>query len=338
MTQYLKQLAATALLLLVPAAAAMASNQHLNLLAGTNLPVRISEHLNSEKANVGDSFHGTLAKAVVVNGSTLVPKGADVSGEVVQVERSGRLSSPGELHLALRTLHFGGRTYEIAAETFVIKGESHTKSNLTKIGGGTAAGGKGAAIGAGVGAAAGTGAAAATGKKPADVESEAVLTWVATAPPTGGSMPGQDRRQSADRYYEGDDHRDNEPSYDADDRGRSGRSHDRDADEDDDDRGPMEFSPRDRRIISECLVENRSDLPPGLAKRDRLPPGLERQLQRNGTLPPGLQKRVQPLPGVCTARLPRLRQDWVRVVLGGRIILLDPTQRIVDLFWLNSDE
>lgn len=347
MTHYPKQLAATALLLLVGAAAAMASNGHLNIPTGTNLPVRISEHLNSEKANVGDSFHGTMANAVVVNGRTLVPKGADVSGEVVDVERSGRLSSPGELHLALRTLHFGGRTYEVAAETFVIKGESHTKSNLTKIGGGTAAGaiigalaggGKGAAIGAGVGAAAGTGAAAATGKKTANVESEAVLTWVAAAPPSGSLMQGPDPRQSANRYYDGDDHRDNERSYDDDDRGRSGRSYDRDADDDNHGRGPVEFSPRERRIISDCFVDNRSDLPPGLAKRDRLPPGLERQLQRNGTLPPGLQKRVQPLPDFCTARLPRLRPDWVRVVLGGRIILLDPTQRIVDLFWLNSDE
>jgi len=59
--------------------------------------------------------------------------------------------------------------------------------------------------------------------------------------------------------------------------------------------------------------------PAGAGQKDRLPPGLERQLQRNGTLPPGLQRRVQPLPGVCTARLPRLRPDWVRVVLGGRL-------------------
>jgi len=347
MTQYLKQLAATALLLLVGASAAMASNGYLNIPTGTNLPVRISEHLNSEKANVGDSFHGTLANAVVVSGKTLLPKGADVAGEVVQVERSGRLSSPGELHLALRTVRFGGRTYEVAAETFVIKGESHKKSNLTKIGGGTAVGaiigalaggGKGAAIGAGVGAAAGTGAAAATGKKPADVESEAVLTWVAAAPPSGSFMQAEDRRQHSNRYSDGDDRRGNERSYDDDDRRRSGRSYDRDADDDDEGRGPVEFSPRERRIISDCFVENRSDLPPGLAKRDRLPPGLERQLQRNGTLPPGLQKRVQPLPGVCTARLPRLPQDWVRVVLGGRIILLNPTQRIVDLFWLDTDE
>src|SRR5216684_2119831 len=347
MTLYLRQLALTALLIVFGVLAAMAGNSYLEIPAGTNLAVRMSEHLNSETANVGDSFHGTLTNAVVVNGRTVLPKRADITGVVVQVERSGRLSTPGELYLALRTVHFGGRTYGLAVQTFVIKGESHTKSNVTKIAGGTAAGaiigalaggGKGAAIGAGVGAAAGTGAAAATGRRPADVESEAVLTWVAAALPSGSPMQAQDHKQSANRSYDGNDHRDNEPSYDDDDRGRSGRSYDRDADEDDDDRGPVEFSPRDRRIISECLVENRSDLPPGLAKRDRLPPGLERQLQRNGTLPPGLQQRVQPLPGICTARLPRLRRDWVRVVLGGRIILLDPTQHIVDLFWLDSDE
>src|SRR5260370_4044648 len=95
MTQYLKQLAATALLLLVPAAAAMASNRHLNLPAGTNLPVRISEHLNSEKANVGYSFHGTLAKAVVVNGRTWVPNGAGVCAEAGVWGPFGRPWTPG---------------------------------------------------------------------------------------------------------------------------------------------------------------------------------------------------------------------------------------------------
>jgi len=79
-------------------------------------------------------------------------------------------------------------------------------------------------------------------------------------------------------------------------------------------------------------------LPPGLAKKDRLPPGLERQLERNGTLPPGLQKRVQPLSYQCEARLPRLPADWARVVLGGRVILLDSAKRILDLFWLANLE
>ena len=35
-------------------------------------------------------------------------------------------------------------------------------------------------------------------------------------------------------------------------------------------------------------------LPPGLAKRDHLPPGLQKHLDRRGTLPPGLAKRDLP--------------------------------------------
>ena len=100
--------------------------------------------------------------------------------------------------------------------------------------------------------------------------------------------------------------------------------------------GPTGFSIQERQAISDCYVNDRAGLPPGFAKKDRLPPGLERQLQRNGTLPPGLEKRVQPLPEQCSTRLPRLPRDWSRVVLSGRIILLDPRQRIVDLFWLQN--
>ena len=323
-----------AIMLLIVATAA--AQTYTNIPAGTQLQVRIIEKLSSEQANVGDQFHGTFAAPVVVNGRTLFSKGADVTGEVTNVERSGRLSRPGELHLTLRTVRSGGRTYAIAAEPFTIKGESHTKSNVTKIGGGAglgaligaiAGGGKGAAIGAGVGAAAGTGVAAGTGKKPAEVESEAVLTWVAANPPVGAVMQGQERRQ-ASRYDEDNDDR---PS-------RSGNRARSNQNEDYDDQGPQEFSSRERQIISDCYVADRSNLPPGLAKKDRLPPGLERQLRRNGTLPPGLQKRVQPLPGVCTARLPRLPRDWARVVLSGRIILLDPTNRIVDFFWMDGGD
>ena len=322
-----------AIMLLMVAAAS--AQTYTNIPAGTQLQVRIIEKLSSEQANVGDQFHGTFAAPVVVNGRTLFSKGADVTGEVTNVERSGRLSRPGELHLSLRTVRSGGRTYSVTADPFVIKGESHTKSNVTKIGGGAglgaligaiAGGGKGAAIGAGVGAAAGTGVAAGTGKKPAEVESEAVLTWVAANPPSGSVMQGQERHQ-ANRYDEDDDDR---PS-------RSGnRARSNNQNEDYDDEGPQEFSSRERQIISDCFVADRSNLPPGLAKKDRLPPGLERQLRRNGTLPPGLQKRVQPLPQMCTDRLPRLPRDWSRVVLSGRIILLDPANRIVDFFWMDA--
>ena len=77
---------------------------------------------------------------------------------------------------------------------------------------------------------------------------------------------------------------------------------------------------------------NLRSLPPGLAKKEALPPGLQKQLQRNGTLPPGLQKKIQPLPPALEARLPRLPDGRRRVILAGTVILLDnKLGKILDL-------
>ncbi|MFQ5927767.1 MAG: hypothetical protein ACE5MH_10085 [Terriglobia bacterium] len=77
---------------------------------------------------------------------------------------------------------------------------------------------------------------------------------------------------------------------------------------------------------------NQSGLPPGLAKRQQLPPGLQRHLERNGTLPPGLQKKVQPLPRQLAVQLPKLPTGYRRYVLGGHVILVEErTAKIVDI-------
>ncbi len=293
MTRNLNQTLPALLLLLLGTSAT--AQVYSNIPAGTPLQVRIIEKISSETAHVGDSFHGTLAAPVIASGRTLFPKGAGVTGQVVEVERSGRLSNPGRLELSLHTLVSRGRTYTISAESFVLQGGSHAKSNVTKIGGVAAAGaiigaiaggGKGAAIGAGAGAAAGTGVAAATGKKPAVIESEAILTWVAANTSQGGARQAEEDGRGGDPYAD-----DSRPYH-----GHHREDRDEDAYEETgyDPRGPAEFSPRERQIIRECMVDDRSGLPPGLAKKDRLPPDLERHLERNGTLPPGLQKRVQP--------------------------------------------
>src|SRR5678809_1803721 len=84
------------------------------------------------------------------------PKGADVIGRVTDVHPTGRLTEPGELDLVLNTVSSGTVAESIHVEPLIIKGESHSKSNVTKIGGGAAlgavigaiaGGGKGAAIG-----------------------------------------------------------------------------------------------------------------------------------------------------------------------------------------------
>src|SRR5438445_27747 len=157
--------------------------------SGTTIRIRMIDKLSSEESAMGDVFHATLDEPINVNGKDVYPRGADVTGRVADVHKTGRLSEPGELDLVLNTVSSGNLTSYLHVDPMVIKGESHTKSNATKIGGGAAlgaiigaiaGGGKGAAIGTVAGGAAGTGAAAATGKKPALVESEAALSFTTT--------------------------------------------------------------------------------------------------------------------------------------------------------------
>lgn len=157
--------------------------------AGTRLTVRLTSEINSGTARVGDTFDGTLVNDVVVGGQTVAKAGTAVRGKVSGVRPSGRLSKPGLL--SLRVTSVGNQSVSTASVSR--QGKSHTKSNVTKIGGGAAAGtvigglaggGKGAAIGTAVGAGAGTGVAAATGKQEALFPAETVVTFTTTSAST----------------------------------------------------------------------------------------------------------------------------------------------------------
>jgi hypothetical protein len=86
------------------------------------------------------------------------------------------------------------------------------------------------------------------------------------------------------------------------------------------------FSEGDRRLITEHYAGRKKSLPPGLAKGKRLPPGLEKQVVKNGTLPPGLQRRM--LPRELEAKLSKLPEGYVRVIIGTDIVLEDTRTRI----------
>jgi hypothetical protein len=89
------------------------------------------------------------------------------------------------------------------------------------------------------------------------------------------------------------------------------------------------FSADERRIISRWFGDNRTGLPAGLAKRDRLPPGLEKQLVQRGHLPPGLEKRIQPLPFELERQLRVLPTGYRRVVIAGNVILMEPKTGLI---------
>ncbi len=154
--------------------------------SGAHISVRLTSALSSGTARTGEAWEGALARDVVVNGKTVARAGTPVRGKVTYVKPSGRLHAPGEL--TLRATAVGSQAVQTSAVHS--KGKSHTKSNVTKIGGGAAAGavigalaggGKGAAIGSLAGGAAGTGVAAYTGKQEAVLPSESVLAFTVTS-------------------------------------------------------------------------------------------------------------------------------------------------------------
>ncbi len=89
------------------------------------------------------------------------------------------------------------------------------------------------------------------------------------------------------------------------------------------------FTREEINLVKIYFRDNRSGLPPGLAKREQLPPGLERQLRRNGTLPPGLQKKLHPFPLELERRMRRLPTGYRRVVIAGSIILMNEKTAVI---------
>jgi hypothetical protein len=84
------------------------------------------------------------------------------------------------------------------------------------------------------------------------------------------------------------------------------------------------FSDNDRAEIRRYY---RKHLPPGLAKRDTLPPGLRKQVVKRGSLPPGL--RSAQLPDELNHRLSRLPAGYIRLRVAEDVILLDEHTRII---------
>jgi hypothetical protein len=160
---------------------AMASAQRIP--AGTEVTVRLAEGLDSGKATAGQTWSGTLTSDVTSpSGKVLARSGSPVTGVVSEAKDSGRLHAPGVLSVRLTDVN----DVAVRTDTITRDGEGHTKSNVAKVGGGTAAGaligglaggGKGAGIGALVGAGAGTVGALATGKRQAKLPAETTLTF-----------------------------------------------------------------------------------------------------------------------------------------------------------------
>jgi hypothetical protein len=169
-----------------PLARLLQKQTPITLAAGTSIPVTLDQALSSGQQRSGDEFEASVSAPVMINGKTVIPKGARAKGRVIDAQGSGHLKTVAHLELALESVEVEGKSYPVETGSLNFSGSNHNKRNLALIGGGTGAGaligglaggGKGALIGGLVGAGAGTAGAAATGKKDITLAPETSLTF-----------------------------------------------------------------------------------------------------------------------------------------------------------------
>jgi hypothetical protein len=162
------------------------ANAGIVIPQGTPLTVRMIDSVDSQSARLGDQFRASIEDPVVINGQTVIPRGADASVRLVDDKQSGKIQGRTVLTLSITTLNINGRTFDVTTGDVQEASGSRGARSAKVIGGATAlgaiigaaaGGGKGAAIGAGSGAAIGTGAEMATKGQRVKIPSEARLTF-----------------------------------------------------------------------------------------------------------------------------------------------------------------
>ena len=149
-------------------------SSYITLPAGSRIPIRLAQSLDTKRDFGGTPFIGHVASPVVYNGTVVIPRGAICRGHLVESKPSGRLKGRAVMILSLDSIELGSRRYTIRTADYTFVSKGHKGRNLAWIGGGAAGGaaigaiagdGVGAAIGAGAGAGAGTVGALITGRR-----------------------------------------------------------------------------------------------------------------------------------------------------------------------------
>lgn len=143
----------------------------ITLPAGTRLRIVLHQGVSTDSSSSGSEFSAALAEPIVINGQTVVERGSQLVGRIVDVRRPGRVKGRASLSLVLTSLVRDGKSIPIETRTYVGVAKPNKKRDVAIIGGAAgvgavigaiAGGGKGAATGAAIGGAGGTGTVLAT--------------------------------------------------------------------------------------------------------------------------------------------------------------------------------
>lgn len=160
--------------------------QYIDVPAGTNMSIRLNQHISVKTSQAGDTFTGSTAAPVIVHGAEVIPKGADVEGVVAAAHRRGRFKGRSILELRLTSLTLNGQRYPLNTRDYARTKKGKGRRTAALIGGGSglgmliggiASGGTGLLIGGLAGAGAGTAGAAFTGNGDINIPAESILNF-----------------------------------------------------------------------------------------------------------------------------------------------------------------
>lgn len=155
---------------------------------GTNLAIRINQHISVKTSHAGDRFSGEVVNPISAEGSDriVIPKGTAVGGVIDAAHRRGHFKGRSTLGLRLTSMELNGQQYALDTRDNVRTKKGKGKRSAAFIGGGTglgmlvgglATGGVGLVVGGLAGAGAGTGIAGLTGNRDIEIPAESVINF-----------------------------------------------------------------------------------------------------------------------------------------------------------------
>ena len=94
----------------------------ITLPAGTAIPIRITQTLDSATTQTGDKFTGSVASDIVVDGLVVLPQGAPVTGHVDEAKDAAHFKGSSLLTISLTSISHRGERIECSTEQYSKEG------------------------------------------------------------------------------------------------------------------------------------------------------------------------------------------------------------------------
>jgi len=95
-----------------------------SLAVGTMLTVRLKDPIWTDAPDASGSFEAIVDEAVILDGVTLISRGANVSGRVESAGASATKSNRNYVRLTLDSIRLGGRDFPIQTSSLFARGQA----------------------------------------------------------------------------------------------------------------------------------------------------------------------------------------------------------------------